>query len=92
MCLAIPGRIQKLEGDDLFRTAKIDFGGAVREVNLTYVPEAKVGDWVLVHAGFALNRIDEDEAARTLEELKRLEESGGGLLDGDEFTRREQQE
>jgi hydrogenase expression/formation protein HypC len=73
MCLAVPGRILTISGDDpLLRVARVSFGGVVREVNLAFVPEAGVGDYVLVHVGFALNRLDEEEAERVLSELREL--------------------
>lgn len=74
MCLAIPGRIVSLGGGDdpLLRTAKVSFGGVVKEVSLAYVPEAGVGDYVIVHVGFALNRLDEAEALKLLDDLKEL--------------------
>jgi hydrogenase expression/formation protein HypC len=80
MCLAIPGRITAVRGDPpLDIRGDVEFGGVQREVSLAYVPEAGEGDWVLVHAGFALQTVDEEEAQRTLEELARLAEAGGGL-------------
>ena len=67
MCLAIPGRILNVSGDEpIMRAGRIDFGGIVKEVNLTLVPEARVGDYVVVHVGFALTKIDPEEARRTL--------------------------
>ncbi len=67
MCLGIPGRVDKIEGE----MATVEFGGADRQVSLELVPgEVNVGDYVLVHAGFALERIDEDEARETLQMLK----------------------
>jgi hydrogenase expression/formation protein HypC len=73
MCLAIPGKILSASGDEpLTRLGKVSFGGVIKEVSLAYVPEAGVGDYVIVHAGFALSRIDEAEAQRTLEEFARL--------------------
>jgi hydrogenase expression/formation protein HypC len=73
MCLAVPGKILEItEADELFRTAKVSFGGASKAVNLTFVPEAKIGDYVLVHVGFALNVIDEEEAKITLDYLKQM--------------------
>jgi hydrogenase expression/formation protein HypC len=83
MCLAVPGRIKETTGDDLFRVGKIDFGGIIREARLDFLPEAKVGDYVLVHVGVAISRIDEEEAQRTLELLREAgldigEESGTG--------------
>jgi hydrogenase expression/formation protein HypC len=66
MCLAIPGRLVELQQDGL---GKVDFGGVRRSVNVMFTPEANVGDWVLVHVGFALAQIDEDEAKATLDLL-----------------------
>ena len=73
MCLAIPGRIASLSGDDpIMRVGRVDFGGIVKEINLAYVPEARVGDYVLVHVGFALTLIDEAEAERVYEQLNEI--------------------
>jgi hydrogenase expression/formation protein HypC len=78
MCLAIPGRITSLEGADaLTRTGKVDFGGVQKEVNLGCVPEAKVGDYVIVHVGFAISRVEESEANEVFEYLRQM----GELLD-----------
>ena len=81
MCLAIPGKIvETFEKQDL-RMARVQFGGIIREACLEYVPDAKVGEYVLVHVGFALSRIDEAEALRTyalLEELDQLTELQSG--------------
>ena len=75
MCLAIPGKIESITGDDpLSRMGKINFGGIVKEASLVYVPEANVGNYVIVHAGFALSRVDEDEAQKVFEYLKQMEE------------------
>jgi len=74
MCLAVPGQILPLSGDDpITRSGRVSFGGVVKEVSLAYVPEAAVGDYVIVHAGFALNVIDEDEAQKTFELLSQLD-------------------
>ena len=74
MCLAVPGRVLSIAGDDpLTRMGRVDFGGVVREVNLAFVPEVAVGDHVLVHVGFAITVLDEEAAAATLAELARLE-------------------
>jgi len=74
MCLAIPGRIIDLNDDTpLTRTGRVGFGGTVKKVNLSAVPRASVGDYVLVHAGFAISVVDADEAARTFEYLAQLE-------------------
>ncbi len=73
MCLAIPGRVLSVEGDDpAFLSGKVDFAGIRKNVNLAYTPSVKVGDYVLVHVGFALQVIDEEEAERnrkTIEEI-----------------------
>jgi hydrogenase expression/formation protein HypC len=75
MCLAIPGKIESITGDDpLSCMGRINFGGIVKEASLAYVPEAKVGNYVIVHAGFALSRVDEDEAQKVFEYLKQMEE------------------
>jgi len=74
MCLAIPGRILSAEGAELARTGRVDFGGIVKQISLAYVPEAEIGDYVLVHVGFAISVIDEAEAGRVFEHLKQLGE------------------
>jgi hydrogenase expression/formation protein HypC len=72
MCLAVPGQILTVQGaDPATRTARVSFGGVVREVSLAFVPDAGPGDWVIVHVGFALSRLDEAEARRTIEDLAR---------------------
>lgn len=81
MCLAVPGKIIAIDDtDSLMRPGKVDFGGVVKDVNLCYVPEAKLGEYVIVHVGFALSVIDEAEANRVFEylrEIGELEESSG---------------
>jgi len=72
MCLAIPGKILSIEGTDLARAAQVDFGGVLREASLVYVPEAEVGDYVIVHAGFAISLLDEVEAQQNIQHLQRL--------------------
>lgn len=75
MCLAIPGKIESISGDDsLTRMGKVNFGGILKEASLAYVPEAKIGDYVIVHVGFALSRLDEDEAQKVFEYLKQMED------------------
>jgi hydrogenase expression/formation protein HypC len=77
MCLAIPGKIISVEGDDpLTRTGRINFGGIVKEANLAYVPDARPGDYVIVHVGFAISKLDESEAARVFEYLDEMGELG----------------
>jgi hydrogenase expression/formation protein HypC len=73
MCLGVPGKIVSIQGEDpLFLMGKVDFGGVARQVSLAFVPEAQVGDYVVVHVGMAISRLDEDEARRTLEDLEQF--------------------
>jgi len=75
MCLAIPGKITSIcEGDILTRLGKVDFGGVIKEASLAYEPEAKIGDYVIVHAGFAISQLDEEEAAKVFEYLCQMQE------------------
>ena len=75
MCLAIPGKLESIEGlDPSFRTGRVNFGGIVKNVNLAYVPDADVGDYVLVHVGFALTVVDEEEAVKVFEYLKQMDD------------------
>ncbi len=74
MCLAVPGKILSIQGADIERLARVSFGGIVKEVSLVYVPEANVGDYVIVHVGFALSVVDEAEALQTFEYLKQIGE------------------
>lgn len=76
MCLAIPGKILNIEGKDFERSGKVNFGGILKDVNLAYVPEAKVEDYVIVHVGFAISILDEDEANKVFEYLKEMDELG----------------
>ena len=74
MCLGIPGKIIEITGSDpLTKIAKVQFGGIEKEVYLTYVPEANVGDYVVVHVGFAISRINEAEANRVFKTLKEMD-------------------
>ena len=84
MCLAIPGKVVEAFDQRGIRMAKVQFGGIVREACLEYVPETKVGDYVLVHVGFAISRVDEEEAARTyqlLEEMDQLTELDAPIVE-----------
>jgi hydrogenase expression/formation protein HypC len=76
MCLAVPGKILSITegsaGEELTRTGKVSFGGIIKEASLAFVPEAKVGDYVLVHAGFAISIVDETEAQQTLEYFREM--------------------
>ena len=75
MCLAVPGKILSVSGDEpLMRAGKVSFGGIVKDVNLAFVPEAAVGDYVLVHVGCAISRLDEQEAMRVFEYLRQMDE------------------
>ncbi|GAA1500429.1 hypothetical protein GCM10009760_61940 [Kitasatospora kazusensis] len=67
MCLAVPGRVLEIEERDGTRMATVDFGGVVKEVCLEYLPDLQVGEYAVVHVGFALQRLDEESARRTLE-------------------------
>ena len=73
MCLAVPGKILSIVGDDsLTIRGKVSFGGVIKEVSLAYVPEAKIGDYVVVHVGFALSILDEASAQATLRDLEEI--------------------
>lgn len=75
MCLAVPGRILSVSGNDpLMRVGRVDFGGVIKEINLAFVPDAEIGDHVLVHVGFAITVINEAEAARVFEHLREIAE------------------
>ena len=72
MCLGIPGKILTIYEDHGTKMAKIDFGGVSREACIEVIPDAKLGDWTIVHAGFALNLLSEEEAQETLEILREM--------------------
>jgi len=74
MCLGIPGKILEIRGQDELPMGKVEFGGIAKEVCLAYVPEAQIDDYVLVHAGFAISIIDEDEAQETLSYIEQIQE------------------
>ncbi len=83
MCLAVPGKVVSIEGDASgILTGKVSFGGALRDVVLAYLPDVQVGEYVIVHAGFALSKVDEAEALQVFEYLKQME-SLSELQDGD---------
>jgi hydrogenase expression/formation protein HypC len=86
MCLAVPGRVLSVEGGDpAFRTGNVDFCGVRKTVNLAFTPEVEPGDFVLVHVGFAISRVDQEEAARTygyLKQIGALEDEGLAPKDG----------
>lgn len=75
MCLAVPGKLVEIAGDDpAWRTGKVDFGGIRKEVSLACVPEAGLGDYLLVHVGVAIGTVDEDEAGKIFEYLRQMNE------------------
>jgi hydrogenase expression/formation protein HypC len=74
MCLAVPGKVLTVTGTDIDRAGRVSFGGIVKEVSLAYVPEARVGDYVLVHVGFAISVMDEAEAAQVFQYLEQIGE------------------
>jgi hydrogenase expression/formation protein HypC len=83
MCLAVPGRILRLDTRDDTIMAEVDFGGVRKDVCLEYIPDATVGEYVIVHVGFAIQRLDEESARQTLENFERMgvleEEFGDGF-------------
>jgi hydrogenase expression/formation protein HypC len=76
MCLAVPGKVVEITGDGELRMGKVDFSGVKRQACLAYVPEVQLGDYVLVHVGFAISRIDEQQAMETLATLQEISELG----------------
>jgi hydrogenase expression/formation protein HypC len=72
MCLAVPGRVQEIYEANGTQMGKVNFGGIVKEICLAYVPEIQVGEYTIVHVGFALQRIDEASAKRTLAEFEQM--------------------
>ena len=72
MCLGIPGEIVSIEEGEQLRTAKVRFGGATRDVYLDLVPDAQIGDYVIVHVGFALSKVDPEEAGSVFDMLRTL--------------------
>ena len=84
MCLAIPGRVEEITDDGLIRMGRVNFGGVVKNVCLDYVPEVGVGDYTIVHVGFALSKIDEATAEQTLADFRALGVLDEELADGEE--------
>jgi hydrogenase expression/formation protein HypC len=75
MCLAVPGKILNITEDEpMMRMGRVNFGGIIKQVNLAYVPEAAVGDYVIVHVGFAISTLDQQEADRVFEYLRQMDE------------------
>lgn len=86
MCLAVPGKVVEIAGEGELRMGKVDFSGVQRQACLAYVPEVQLGDYVLVHVGFAISRIDEEQAMETLaalREIGELSEIADGPGEGD---------
>lgn len=76
MCLAVPGKLISVSGEDPFqRTGKVSFGGVMKDVSLACLPEAQVGDYVIVHVGMAISRLDESEANEVFTYLKQIDEA-----------------
>ncbi len=82
MCLGVPGKIIEIHEGGGLRMCKVDFGGVVREACIETLPEAKVGDYTIVHAGFALNLLSEEEANLTLDALREIAELNDELYAG----------
>src|ERR1700688_3258607 len=76
MCLAVVGRVEGIMTDGMIRVGRVNFGGVVKRVCLDYVPEVEVGDYTIVHVGFAISKIDEETAEQTLRDFREL-----GILD-----------
>jgi hydrogenase expression/formation protein HypC len=76
MCLAVPGKLISINGEGINSTGKVSFGGVIKEVSLAYVPEAQIGDYVIVHVGFALSTVDEAEAQQVFGYLEQIGELG----------------
>ena len=84
MCLAIPGRVEDITDDGLIRMGRVNFGGVVKKVCLDYVPEIAVGDYAIVHVGFAISKVDEATAEETLATFRAM-----GVLDEELGTEEE---
>lgn len=81
MCLAIPGRVEEINTQGLMTMAKVNFQGVIKEICIEWVPDVSKGDYVVVHAGFALNKIDQKEAEENLKMIKELAESPEAYLE-----------
>jgi hydrogenase expression/formation protein HypC len=84
MCLAIPGKVEEITTEGGLRIGRVNFGGVVKRVCLDYVPEVEVGDYTIVHVGFALSKIDEQTAEETLSEFRKMGILEEELAEGDE--------
>jgi hydrogenase expression/formation protein HypC len=81
MCLGIPGKVLEIYDTNNMKMGKVDFGGVVKEACLEYLPEIKVGSYVIVHVGFALSEVDEEEAHKTIEMIREIEMQADDLPD-----------
>ena len=79
MCLGIPGKVIEIYDENGLTMGKVDFGGVVREACLAYLPEIKVGDYTIIHVGFGISMLDEEEAQQTLEMLREMDMLAGEL-------------
>lgn len=79
MCLGVPGKVIEISQRDGLKMGRIDFGGVVKEACLEYVPDIQIGEYTLIHVGFAISRIDEEEAQRTLDLLAEMEMLAGEM-------------
>ena len=79
MCLGIPGKIQSIYEKDGMKMGKVDFGGVTRETCLDFVPEAQIGDYTVIHVGFAISLLSEEEAQKTLDMLREIDQLGDEL-------------
>jgi hydrogenase expression/formation protein HypC len=79
MCLGIPGKVLEIYNANGMKMGKVDFGGVVKETCLEYLPEIEVGDYTIVHVGFGISQLDEEEAHRTMEMLREMEMLAGEL-------------
>lgn len=76
MCLAIPGKIVEILDEDSFlKEARVQFGGITKKISLAYTPEAQVGEYIIAHVGFAISKIEEEEANKTIDYLEQLRET-----------------
>ena len=86
MCLAIPGKVIEIDSANMMRMSRVDFGGITRDISLAYLPDVQVNDYVIVHAGFAISQLDEEEAHETLRllaELGAVEKELGTATEGE---------
>jgi hydrogenase expression/formation protein HypC len=74
MCLSVPGKVLEIIDEEGIKMGKVDFAGITKRICLQYLPDIEVGDYALVHVGFAIARVDEEEAAKTLQLLREMEQ------------------